>query len=64
MVWIGGGPVPGTGEAAPRILCSVLGPSLQEGYRVAGECPEKGNEAGEGPREQVLRETAEGAGAV
>jgi len=25
-------PVLGTGEAAPRVLCSVLGPSLQEGH--------------------------------
>ena len=27
-------PVLGTGEATPRILCSVLGPSLQEGHGV------------------------------
>jgi len=27
-------------------------------------CPEKGSEAGEGSREQVLGEAAEGAGAV
>ena len=38
----------------PRILCSVLGPSLQEGHRGAGACPEKGNKGGEGSREQVL----------
>jgi len=44
----------GTGEAVPQILCSVLGPSLQEGHFVGGACPEKGNEAGEGSREQVL----------
>jgi len=25
-------PVLGAGEAAPRVLCSVLGPSLQEGH--------------------------------
>ena len=25
-------PVPGIGEAAPGVLCSVLGPSLQEGH--------------------------------
>jgi len=25
-------PVLGTGEAAPGVLCSVLGPSLQEGH--------------------------------
>jgi len=41
------------GEAAPRTLCSVLGPSLQEGHWGAGACPEKGNEAGEGSGEQV-----------
>jgi len=29
-------------------------PSLQEGRGVAGACPEKGNEAGEGSGEQAL----------
>jgi len=29
------------------VLCSVLGPSLQEGHWGAGACPEEGNEAGE-----------------
>ena len=57
-------PVLSTGEAAPRVLCSVLGPSLQEGHWVAGACPEKSNEAGEGSREQVLRGATEGTGAV
>ena len=57
-------PVLGTGEAAPGVLCSVLGPSLQEGHWGAGACPEKGNEAGEGSGEQVLGGAAEGAGAV
>jgi len=49
-------PVLGTGEAAPRVLCSVLGPSLQESHRGAGACPEKSSEAGVGSREQVLQE--------
>jgi len=57
-------PVLSTGEAAPGVLCSVLGPSLQEGHYVPGPCPEKGNEAGEGSREQVLRGAAEGTGVV
>ena len=46
-------PVLSTGEAAPRVLCSALGPSRQEGHGGAGACPEKGNEAGEGSGEQV-----------
>jgi len=37
----------------PRVLCSALGPSLQEGPGGAGACPEKGSEAGEGAGEQV-----------
>jgi len=37
-----------------EVLCSVLGPSLQAGHGGAGVCPEKGSEAGEGSREQVL----------
>ena len=36
----------------------------REDYGGAGACPEKGNEAGEGSREQVLWGVAEGAGAV
>ena len=47
-------PVLDTGEAAPGVLCSILSPSLQEGHGGAGVCPEKGNEAGERSREQVL----------
>ena len=39
-----------------------MGPSLQEGHRGPGACPEKGNEAGEGPGhksyEEQLREQA------
>jgi len=41
------------GEAAPRVLCSVLGPSLQERHGGPGVCPEKGNKAGEGCGAQV-----------
>ena len=43
-----------SGEAAPRVLGSALGPSLQEGHRGPGACPEKGYGAGEGPGAQVL----------
>jgi len=46
-------PVLGSGEAVPRVLCSALGPSLQEGHGGAGVCPEKGSRAGEGSGEQV-----------
>jgi len=55
--------VPGTGEAAPGVLCSVLGPSLQ-GYCVAGACPQKGNEACGRYTEEILQGAAEGTGAV
>ena len=41
-------PVLGIGEASPRVLCSVLGTSVQEGHGGAGAGPEKGNEASEG----------------
>jgi len=41
-----------------------MGWSYNSRRGVAGACPEKGNEAGEGSREQVLWRTAEGAGAV
>ena len=54
----------GTGEAAPRVLCSVLVPSLQEGHWVAGARPEQGNKASEGSGEQFLWGVAEGAGIV
>ena len=52
-------PVLGTGEAAPWVLCWVLGPSIQEGPWVAEAHPEKSNRAGEGSREQVLRGAAD-----
>ena len=47
-------PVLSTGEAAPRVLCPVLGPSLQERHRGPGACPEEGNKAGEGSGAQAL----------
>ena len=50
-----------TGEAATQVLCSVLGPSLQERNQGPGTCPEKDNEAGEGYGAQVLWGAAEGA---
>jgi len=57
-------PVLGTGETAPGVLRSVLGPSLQGRHGVAGACPEKGNEAGEGSREKAFQGVAEVTGAV
>jgi len=36
------------GEAAPWVLCSVMGLSLQERYWGPGACPEKGNETMKG----------------
>jgi len=33
------------GEAAPQVLCSVLGPLLQERHQGHGVCPEKDNGA-------------------
>ena len=50
--------------AAPQVLCSVFGLSLQQRHWGSGVCPEKGSEAGEGSREQVLWVVAEGTGAV
>ena len=37
-----------TGEATPRVLCSVLGHSLTEIHQGPGACSEKGNEAVKG----------------
>jgi len=37
-----------TAEATPWVLCSVLGPSLQEAHQRAGACPEKGHKAVKG----------------
>ena len=49
-----------SGEAAPGVLCSVLGSSRQERHGGPGACPEEGNEAGEGSGAQVLQEAAQG----
>ena len=38
-------PVLGIGEASPRVLCSVLGTSAQQGHGGTGAGPEKGNKA-------------------
>ncbi|KAJ7413983.1 hypothetical protein WISP_87122 [Willisornis vidua] len=43
-------------------FCSVLGPSLQDRHFDAGECPEKGNRAGEEFGAQVRRRVAEELG--
>jgi len=37
-----------SGEAAPQVLCSVLGSSLQERHQGPGMSPEKGNGAVQG----------------
>ena len=47
-------------ETTPQILCSVLGPSLQEKNWGAEVHLMKTNEAGEGSREKVLWGVAEG----
>ena len=44
----------GTGEASPRVLCSVLGISVQKEHGGAGAGPEKGNKACEGLGEYAL----------
>lgn len=41
-------------QYSPWELCSALGPSVVEGHQCPGECPEKGYNAGEGPRTHVL----------
>ena len=53
MVWGAGPgksscPVLGTGEASPRVLCSVLGTSVQKGHGGAGAGAKKGNKAVKG----------------
>ena len=57
-------PVRGTGEASPRVLCSVLGTSVHKGHRGAGAGPKKGSKACEGLGEYALWGDAEGTGAV
>ena len=48
------------GEASPRVLCSVLGTSIQKGHGGAGAGPKKGNKACEDlenmPYEEQLKE--------
>ena len=50
--------------SSSRVLCSVLGPSVQEGHQGPGIFPEKGYEAGEEPGTQVLSGVAEGSSVV
>ena len=37
------------GVASPPALCAVLGTTVQKGKETVGECPEEGDEDGEGP---------------
>jgi len=53
----------GSGEAAPQVLCSVLGPPLQERHQGPGACPEKEMELRE-IWSIVLWGAAEGTGMV
>ena len=43
----------------PRVLCAVLGTSVDEGDQTVGVCPEEGNQDGERPRGQDLQGVAE-----
>ena len=52
----------GTDEAAPQLLCSVLGSSLQERYQGPEECPEMGNEAVKGLEHKSYGEWLRGLG--
>ena len=47
-------PVLRTGEASPRVLCLVLGTSVQKGHGGAVASPKKGNKAYEGLGEYAL----------
>ena len=51
-----------TGEAAPRALCSVLGPSLQEGHWGPWSIPRDGQQSCARSGAQVLWGVAEGTG--
>ena len=69
MVWWAGlgkssCPVLSTGEASPRVLCSILGTSVQKGHGGAGAGPEKGSKACEGLGEYALWGVTEGTGVV
>jgi len=57
-------PVLSIGEASPRVLCSVLGTSVQKGHGGAGAGPKKGNKPCEGLGECTLQGQTEGTGAV
>jgi len=57
-------PILGTGEASPRVLCSVLGTSVQKKHWSAGAGPKKGNKAGEGLGEYTLWGETDGTEAV
>lgn len=49
----------------PRVLCPVLGATLQEGQeRGVGACPEKGSIIVEGSGVQVLGGVSDGTGVV
>ncbi|GAB0180473.1 spindle and kinetochore-associated protein 3 [Grus japonensis] len=39
-----------TGAASPRVLCAVLGATVQKGHKTIGEGPKEGNKNGEGSR--------------
>ncbi|GAB0185537.1 mitochondrial enolase superfamily member 1 [Grus japonensis] len=39
-----------TALVRPRVLCAVLGATVQEGHKTIGECPKEGNKDGEGSR--------------
>jgi len=41
-------------EASPRVLCLVLGTSIQEGHEGTGAGPEKDNKASEGLGKSAL----------
>lgn len=51
--------VPGMSEISPRVLCSVMGPSPQQGHWTARTRSEKSNKAGEGTGKQDLQGVTE-----
>ena len=48
-----------TGVAPLRVLCAVLGASIQEGHHTIRVCPEEGDQDGERPQGQDLKGAAE-----